>query len=174
MTRWIPVLSMLAVSLISYIDRNTLAILAPTILRDTGLSVQQYGFIISAFSIAYMLANPLWGRILDRAGIRRGMSVAVACWSLASVSHAFAGGLMSFAAARAALGFGEGATFPGGLRTVVQTLPPGKRGRGLAVAYSGGSLGAVLAPLIVTPVFRWWGWRGAFWFTGLIGGAWLL
>jgi ACS family hexuronate transporter-like MFS transporter len=72
------------------------------------------------------------------------------------------------------LGFGEGATFPGGLRTVVQTLPPGKRGRGLAVAYSGGSLGAVLAPLIVTPVYRWWGWRGAFWFTGLIGGAWLL
>jgi ACS family hexuronate transporter-like MFS transporter len=42
------------------------------------------------------------------------------------------------------------------------------------VAYSGGSLGAVLAPLIVTPVFHWWGWRAAFWFTGAIGAAWLL
>ena len=164
---------MLAVSLISYIDRNTLALLAPTILRETGLSGEQYGFIISAFSIAYMLANPVWGRILDRAGLRRGMTVAVACWTLASVAHAFAGGLWSFAAARAALGFGEGATFPGGLRTVVQTLPEHQRGRGLAVAYSGGSLGAVVTPLIVTPIFLWWGWRGAFWFTGLVGLAWL-
>ena len=164
---------MLAVSLISYIDRNTLALLAPTILRETGLSGEQYGFIISAFSVAYCLANPIWGRILDRAGLRRGMSVAVACWTAASVSHAFAGGLWSFAAARAALGFGEGATFPGGLRTVVQTLPEHQRGRGLAVAYSGGSLGAVVTPLIVTPIFLWWGWRGAFWFTGLVGLAWL-
>src|SRR5712675_484964 len=91
---------MLLVSLISYIDRNTLALLAPTILRETGLSGEQYGFIISAFSIAYMLANPVWGRILDRAGLRRGMTVAVSCWTLASVAHAFAGGLWSFAAAR--------------------------------------------------------------------------
>jgi ACS family hexuronate transporter-like MFS transporter len=164
---------MLAVSLISYIDRNTLALLAPTILRETGLSGEQYGFIIASFSIAYCLANPVWGKILDRAGLRRGMTVAVSCWTVASVAHAFAGGLWSFAAARAALGFGEGATFPGGLRTVVQTLPEDRRGRGLAVAYSGGSLGAVVTPLIVTPIFLWWGWRGAFWFTGLTGLAWL-
>ena len=59
--RWVPAGAMLAVSLISYIDRNTLALLAPTILRETGLSGEQYGFIISAFSIAYMLANPVWG-----------------------------------------------------------------------------------------------------------------
>jgi ACS family hexuronate transporter-like MFS transporter len=120
-----------------------------------------------------MLANPVWGRILDRAGLRRGMTAAVACWTAASVAHAFAGGLWSFAAARAALGFGEGATFPGGLRTVVQTLPKEKSGRGLAVAFSGGSLGAIVAPLIVTPVFQWWGWRAAFVCTGLIGAAWL-
>jgi ACS family hexuronate transporter-like MFS transporter len=77
------------------------------------------------------------------------------------VAHAFAGGFWSFGAARAALGLGEGATFPGGLRTVVQTLPPSQRGRGLAVAYSGGSLGMLVTPLIITPVFLWWGWRGA-------------
>jgi ACS family hexuronate transporter-like MFS transporter len=171
--RWAPAAAMLGVSLISYIDRNTLALLAPTILRETHLSGERYGFIISAFSVAYMFANPIWGCILDRAGLRRGMSVAVACWTLASVAHAFAGGFWGFFAARGALGFGEGATFPGGLRTVVETLPPHERGRGLAVAYSGGSLGAVVTPLIVTPIFLWWGWRGAFWFTGLLGLAWL-
>src|SRR3954462_7894758 len=106
MTRWIPAVTMLAEALVSYIDRNTLPILAPTILRETGLSAEQYGFIISAFSIAYMLANPIWGRILDRTGLRRGMMAAVSCWTVASVAHVFAGGLWGFAAARAALGFG--------------------------------------------------------------------
>src|SRR4030095_10896026 len=113
MPRWVPAGSMLAVSLISYIDRNTLALLAPTILRETGLSGEQYGFIISAFSIAYMLANPVGGRILDRAGLRRGMTVAVSCWTVASVAHAFAGGLGRFAAARAGVGFGAVGTLRG-------------------------------------------------------------
>src|SRR5215471_20554508 len=128
--RWTPAATMLAVSLISYIDRITLALLAPTILKETGLSNEEYGYIISAFSIAYMLANPVWGRILDRAGLRKGMLTAVSCWTAASVAHAFAGGLWGFGAARTLLGFGEGATFPGGLRTVVVTLPRELRGRG--------------------------------------------
>src|SRR5271156_5347244 len=83
--RWLPALSMMLVSTISYIDRNTLALLAPTILRDTHLTNEQYGFIISAFSIAYMLGNPVWGRILDRFGLRTGMGAAVSLWTLASV-----------------------------------------------------------------------------------------
>jgi ACS family hexuronate transporter-like MFS transporter len=165
---------MMLVSTISYIDRNTLALLAPTILREAHLSNEQYGFIISAFSIAYMLANPLWGYILDRIGVRKGMTAAVSIWTLASISHVFAFGLQGFATARAVLGFGEGATFPGSLRTVVQTLPPEQRSRGIAVAYSGGSLGAIITPLIITPIAVLWGWRGAFWATGAVGAAWLL
>jgi ACS family hexuronate transporter-like MFS transporter len=164
---------MLLVSLISYIDRNTLALLAPTILRETGMNAEQYGYVISAFSVAYTVANPLWGSWLDRVGLRVGMIVAVAFWTGASVSHAFAIGFLSFGVARAALGFGEGATFPGGLRTVVETLPAEGRARGVAVAYSGGSLGAVVTPLIITPIALHWGWRAAFFFTGFMGLAWL-
>src|SRR5438034_10077014 len=171
---WIPTASMLLVSLISYIDRNTLALLIPTIMKETHLSAEQYGFIVSAFSIAYMISNPLWGRLLDRMGLRIGMLVAVSFWTAASMSHALAAGFLSFAIARTALGFGEGATFPGGLRVVVQTLRPAEQARGLAVAYSGGSLGAIITPLIVTPIFLLWGWRPAFLFTGAIGFAWLV
>jgi len=170
---WLPAATMLLVSLISYIDRNTLALLAPTILKDTGLSAEQYGFIISAFSIAYMAGNPLWGRWLDRFGVRLGMMVAVGLWSLASAGHALAAGFAGFALARATLGFGEGATFPGALSVVTRTLPPGLRARGVAVAFSGGSLGSVVTPLIVTPIALAWGWRAAFLFTGLLGLAWL-
>jgi ACS family hexuronate transporter-like MFS transporter len=165
---------MMFVSLISYIDRNTLALLAPSILRECHLSGEQYGFIISGFSIAYMIGNPLWGIALDRIGIRLGMTIAVTFWTIASTAHALAGGFWSFALARTLLGFGEGATFPGGLRTAVQSLPAEQRSRGIAVAYSGGSLGAVITPLLVTPIAVAFGWRGAFWFTGIVGCVWLL
>lgn len=172
--RWFPTVSMMLVSLISYIDRNTLALLAPTILKETRLTGEQYGFIISAFSLAYMAGNPMWGVVLDRVGLRRGMTAAVSFWTLASAGHALANGFAGFAVARSLLGFGEGATFPGGLRTAVHTLPPGSRSRGIAVAYSGGSLGAIVTPIIITPIAIAYGWRGAFIFTGLIGLGWIL
>jgi ACS family hexuronate transporter-like MFS transporter len=164
---------MMLVSLISYIDRNTLALLAPTMLAELHLTGEQYGWVVSGFSIAYMAGNLLWGRWIDSFGLRLAMTAAVAFWSLSSASHALAAGFFTLLAARTALGFGEGATFPGGLRTVVQTLPPVQRARGVAVAYSGGALGAIVTPLIMTPVFQAAGWRGAFWFTGAIGLAWI-
>jgi ACS family hexuronate transporter-like MFS transporter len=161
------------VSIISYVDRNTLALLSPTILKDTHLSVAQYGTVVSAYSLAFMVANPIWGRALDRIGLRMGMTAAVLLWSLASSAHAFAAGFWGFALARAVLGLGEGAAAPGGLRTVMQTLPPASRSRGIALTYSGGSAGAILTPLLIAPIAAAFGWRGAFWFTGLIGACWI-
>jgi ACS family hexuronate transporter-like MFS transporter len=172
--RWIPAATMMLLSLLSYVDRNVLAQLSPMILRETHLSVQDYGFVISAFSLAYCVGNPVWGRLIDRYGVRVGAAAAAIVWTVASASHALATGLAGFALARVVLGFGEGATFPAGLRTATQTLDPERRARGLALAYSGGSLGAVVTPLIVTPVALRWGWRGAFLCTGVLGAVWLL
>lgn len=165
---------MMLVSVLSYVDRNTLALLAPTILKDTHLSVTSYGWVVSAYSLFFTIGNPVWGKILDRIGLRRGMCFAVSLWTLASASHAWVGGFGGFAAARAALGLGEGAASPGGLRTVVQTLPASSRSRGMALTFSGGSAGAILTPLLMTPVAVAWGWRAAFWFTGLLGALWML
>ena len=170
---WGPTAAMMLVSLVSYVDRNTLALLAPTILQELHLSAAQYGFMVSAFSVAYMVGNPVWGGVLDRVGLRRGMLLAVLLWTIASASHALVSTFLGFAVARAFLGFGEGATFPGGLRAAAQTLPESKRARGVAIAYSGGSLGAILTPLLVTPVAVAFGWRGAFVCTGLLGAGWL-
>jgi ACS family hexuronate transporter-like MFS transporter len=170
---WMPTASMTLLSLLSYVDRNVLALLSNTILRDTGLTAETYGLMISAFSVAYLVGNPTWGRLLDRFGVRWGLAIAVLIWTGASVSHAFATTAVTFAFARAALGFGEGATFPGGLRTATQTLRAHQRARGVALAYSGGSLGAVVTPILVTPIALRWGWRGAFLFTGLLGVGWL-
>ena len=154
-----------------------LATLSVAILADTGLSTERYTEVVSAFSIAYMLGNPLWGSLLDYVGVRKGMLMAVAIWSVAAVSHAWVGygtaAFFGFAAARALLGFGEGATFPGGFRTAMDSLPPNRQARGIAISYSGGSLGAILTPFLVIPIAARFGWRAAFLVTGALGFAWL-
>ncbi|HET8548359.1 MAG TPA: MFS transporter [Bryobacteraceae bacterium] len=173
LSTWGTTLILMFASLISYLDRNTLAVLAPTILRDTHLSAEQYGWVISAFSIAYMIGNPVWGYTLDRIGLTSGLALAVGLWTIASAAHAAVTGVAGFAAARAMLGWAEGATFPAGLRGSVESLPIEKRARGMALAYSGGSLGAIVTPFIVTPIALRFGWRSAFWFTGLAGAVWI-
>src|SRR4030081_1926822 len=118
---WPASVAMLAFSLLSHVDRQALAVLSPVILADTGLSAERYAEVVSAFSIAYMLANPLWGSVLDYIGLRAGMLMAVALWSPASASHAWMSGFLGFAAVRILLGFGEAATFPGGLRAAMDS-----------------------------------------------------
>lgn len=165
---------MMFCSWLSYVDRQILAVLSPMILAETTMNAQTYSTVVSAFSIAYMLGNPVWGAMLDRVGLRAGMMVAVGVWSVASASHAVMSGFLGFAIVRAVLGFGEGATFPGGLRAAMDSLPPHRQSRGIALAYSGGSLGAVLTPIIVVPIAVAFGWRAAFLLTGVMGMLWMV
>jgi ACS family hexuronate transporter-like MFS transporter len=164
---------MMLCTLLAYIDRQTLAVLSPTILADTGLSAEKYAQAVTCFSIAYMIFNPLWGSALDYIGLRIGMLAAVSIWTVASVSHAWVTGFLGFAVARTILGIGEGAAFPGGFRTAMEALPPTLQSRGMALAYSGASLGNIITPLLVTPIALWFGWRSAFLITGAMGAAWL-
>jgi MFS transporter, ACS family, hexuronate transporter len=171
---WVPVAVMMTCSCLSYIDRQALAVISPLILKDTGLSVTDYADAISVFSIVYMIANPLWGSLLDYLGLRVGMLAAVGIWTFASASHAWVAGFYGFAVARGLLGFGEGATFPGGMRTAADSLPPDRRSRGMAISYSGASVGAIVAPLFVIPMAVKFGWRAAFLATGALGVFWLI
>ena len=171
---WVPPGVMMLSTLLAYIDRQTLAVLSPTILSDTGLSAGAYGEALTYFSIAYMIANPLWGSLLDYVGLRAGMLAAVAIWTAASVAHGWVAGFVGFAIARTVLGVGEGAAFPGGFRAAVESLPAGSQSRGMALAYSGASLGNLITPLLVTPMALAFGWRFAFWITGGMGAAWLV
>ncbi|MEO8099129.1 MAG: MFS transporter [Acidobacteriota bacterium] len=185
---WVAPTTMMLCTLLSYIDRQVLAVLSPTILKDTGLTASQYTNAVSAFSFTYMLTNPIWGSLLDYIGLRRGMLIAVSIWTVASASHAFVGqstaelggtagwfgAYLGFALARGLLGSGEGAAFPGALRTAVEALPENRQSRGMALGYSGASMGALLTPLIVTPIAAIYGWRFAFLVTGALGLLWLL
>jgi ACS family hexuronate transporter-like MFS transporter len=170
---WVPCVGMALCSWLAFVDRQVLAILSPTILKDTGLTPQDFTNAFSFFFIAYMIANPVWGSILDFVGLRIGMLLAVSIWTAASMSHALMASFAGFALARGVLGLGEGATFPGGLRTAVESLPPDRRARGIATSFSGGTVGAIITPLMVGPIALQFGWRAAFIFTGALGIAWL-
>ncbi len=170
---WVPVMVMMTCSWLSYIDRQALAVISPMILKDTGLSASAYTDAVAAFSIAYMIANPLWGSLLDYVGLRIGMLAAVSIWTLASASHAWVAGFLGFAAARTLLGLGEGATFPGGLRTAAESLPLNRQSRAMGISYGGASLGSIFAPLIIIPIALRFGWRAAFVVTGALGVVWL-
>src|SRR5262252_7440081 len=171
---WAPCAAMAACSWLSFFHRQILNVLAPTILADTGLDAQQFASIASYFFVAYFIGNPLWGSILDYVGLRAGMLIGVAIWSVASVSHGWMSGFLGFAAARSLLGLGEGVTFPGGLRTAVESLPATRRARAIALSFSGGTLGGVAAPLIAVPLSLAYGWRTAFIISGAFGLAWLI
>jgi MFS transporter, ACS family, hexuronate transporter len=170
---WVPCFGMALCSWLSFVDRQVLGALAPTILKETGLNAQQFAVVNSYFFVAYTVANPLWGSILDYVGLRVGMLMGVGIWTIASVSHGWMTGLLGFAMCRALLGLGEGVTFPGGLRTAVESLPASKRARAIALSFSGGTLGGVAAPLIAVPIGLRYGWRAAFLFTGALGLAWM-
>ena len=171
---WVPCIGMALCSWLSFVDRQVLAILAPTILADTGLTAQNFTDAASFFFLAYTLSNPVWGSVLDFVGLRLGMLLAVGIWTAASMSHAWMATFVGFALARAVLGFGEGATFPGGLRTAVESLPAHMRARGIALSFSGGTIGAVMMPLLLGPLAIQYGWRIAFLATGALGLAWLV
>jgi ACS family hexuronate transporter-like MFS transporter len=171
---WVPCVGMALCSWLSFVDRQVLAILSPTILKETGLTNQNFTDAASFFFLTYTLGNPFWGSVLDYIGLRKGMLLAVAVWTAASMSHAWMATFAGFALARAVLGLGEGATFPGGLRTAVESLPPEKRARGIALSFSGGTIGAVMMPLLLGPLAIEYGWRIAFLTTGGLGLLWLV
>src|SRR5687767_7614467 len=105
---WVPCMAMAACSWLSFVDRQVLGALAPTILRETGMNAQEFAGVSAYFFVAYTLANPIWGSIIDYVGLRTGMFLGVLIWTVASVSHGWMAAFAGFAAARALLGFGEG------------------------------------------------------------------
>jgi ACS family hexuronate transporter-like MFS transporter len=171
---WVPCLGMALCSWLSFVDRQVLNILAPTIIKDTGLTNQDFTAATSFFFLTYTLGNPVWGTVIDYIGLRKGMLLAVAVWTAASMSHSLMASFAGFALARAVLGIGEGGTFPGGLRTAVETLSPAQRARGIALSFSGGTIGAVMMPLLLGPLAISYGWRNAFVATGLLGVLWMV
>jgi len=171
--RWWIVWTLFFSTVINYINRQTLSVLAPVIIQEFSLNHTDYSKIVSAFQIAYALMWLVGGIMLDIIGPRLGLALAVVWWSLASMLTSLANSVFSFGFLRFLLGMGEGCNWPGASKVVAEWFPARERGLAVAVFDSGSSVGAVLAPPLVVWIATILGWRCAFVASGLLGLMWL-
>jgi len=169
---WIIGLVFLA-TLINYIDRLTISVLAPVITRDLHLTNTEFGGIITWFLLAYTLSQGLSGKFYDRVGTRLGFVASIAVWSTAAIAHAFARGLATLSIFRFVLGFGEAGNWPGAAKTAAEWFPIRQRAFAMAIFNSGAAIGSIIAPPLIVWLQIQYGWQTTFIATGVLGFLWL-
>ena len=173
--RWIIIGLIFFATLINYIDRLTVSVLAPLITKDLNLSNTEYGGIATWFLLAYTVSQSLSGKLYDKIGIKKGFTVSIIVWSLAAMAHAFASGLRSLSLFRFLLGLGEAGNWPGAAKTVAVWFPARQRALGMAIFNSGAAIGSIVAPPIIVGLTAYFGnWQQTFVVTGLLGFIWLI
>ena len=172
--RWTVVALIFFATTINYIDRQVIGLLKPYIQEDLGWTEADYGYIVTAFQVAYGIGMLLGGRMLDRFGSKLGYSIAIVVWSIGAVLHATVRSVTGFGAARAILGLGEAGNFPAAVKVIAEWFPKRDRAYATGLFNSGTTIGAIIAPIIVTAITLQWGWRWAFIVTGMLGFIWVV
>lgn len=161
-------------TVINYIDRQTLSVLAPVLKTEFHWTNSDFALVLISFRVAYAVGQAVSGRFLDIVGTRRGLTWSVAAYSIVAALTSFATGLRSFCAFRFLLGAGESANWPGATKTVAEWFPRRESGWAVALFDSGSSIGAAVAgPLVLTIYYLSGSWRPAFLVTGMLGFVWL-
>jgi len=179
-TRTIPALRwwiggiLFASTVINYVDRQTLSLLAPYLKLEYHWTNSDYANLVIAFRVAYSIGQTVFGRLMDRIGTRRGLTITVAWYSLVSMLTSLANGFYSFAGFRFLLGAGESANWPAATKAVSEWFPKRERALATALFDSGSSIGGAIAPFLVLWIYFRWGWRPAFMVPGALGFLWLI
>ena len=172
--RWWIGAALFASTIINYIDRQTLSLLAPYLKVDYHWSNTDYAYLVIAFRLAYSIGQTVLGRLIDRIGTRQGLTLTVAAYSVVSILTPLANGFYSFGFFRFLLGAGESANWPAATKAVSEWFPKHERGLATALFDSGSSIGGAVAPYIVLSIYFRWGWRPAFAVPGCLGLLWLV
>jgi ACS family hexuronate transporter-like MFS transporter len=163
-----------ASTVINYVDRQTLSLLAPYLKLEYHWTNSDYANIAIAFRVAYSIGQTAFGRLMDRIGTRRGLTLTVIWYSAVSMLTSLASGFYSFATFRFLLGAGESANWPAATKAVSEWFPKRERALATALFDSGSSIGGAVAPFIVLWIYFRWGWRPAFMIPGILGFLWLI
>lgn len=163
-----------ASTVINYIDRQTLSLLAPYLKLQYHWTNTDYANIAIAFRVAYSIGQTVFGKVMDRVGTRRGLTLTVIWYSAVSMLTSLASGFYSFATFRFLLGTGESANWPAATKAVSEWFPKRERALATALFDSGSSIGGAVAPFLVLWIYFRWGWRPAFMVPGALGFLWLI
>ena len=171
--RWWICGLLFASTVINYVDRQTLSLLAPYLKLQYHWTNSDYADIVIGFRVAYSIGQTICGRLMDRVGARRGLTLTVVWYSIASMLTSLASGFYSFMGFRFLLGAGESGNWPAATKVVGEWFPKSERALATALFDSGSSVGGAIAPFIVLGIYFRWGWRPAFIIPGLLGLLWL-
>jgi MFS transporter, ACS family, hexuronate transporter len=163
-----------ASTVINYLDRQTLSLLAPYLKLEYHWTNSDYANIAIAFRLAYSIGQSGFGKLMDRIGTRRGLTISVIWYSTVSMLTSLASGFYSFATFRFLLGAGESANWPAATKAVSEWFPKRERALATALFDSGSSIGGAIAPFLVLWIYFRWGWRPAFMVPGALGFLWLI
>ncbi|MEO8113458.1 MAG: MFS transporter [Phenylobacterium sp.] len=158
---------------LSYVDRQVLSVLKPSLQARYGWSETGYGDVVFWFQAAYGLGYVAFGRFIDRFGAKLGYAVAVSLWTVGHMAHALVTSTSGFALVRIPLALGEAGTFPSALAAVTEWFPQKERAFAIGLFNAGANVGAIVTPLIVPLIALTLGWRWAFIITGLFTVVWL-
>jgi len=158
-------------SIINYLTRSTLAVAAPTVLKELHISAREYSWIVGAFQGAIM-AQPVCGYVLDVLGLKFGFAIFAISWSFVNMAHSLANTWPAFAWLRGLLGFAEGSANPAGMKATSEWFPAKERGLAGGIYNIGASVGSMVAPPLVAWAILAYNWRAAFLITGSLGLIW--
>lgn len=170
---WIIALICLA-TVINYIDRTAFGVMWPEMGKDLGMDESDYAVMLNVFMITYAAGKFLSGKLYDIIGTRMGFVVSIVVWSVASILHAFARGLISLTLFRALLGLGEAGNWPGAVKSNGEWFPIKQRAIAQGIFNAGASLGSVIAPVLIAYLYGHFGWRSTFIIIGAVGLVWVL
>jgi MFS transporter, ACS family, hexuronate transporter len=159
---------------INYMDRQVIGLLKPTLMGELHWSESDFGDIVATFSLFYAFGYIGVGRLVDKIGVRVGLSGSVAIWSVFTCLHATMSSVFGFKVARAGLGISEGGNFPSSIKTVSEWFPAKERALATGLFNAGSNVGAVIAPILVPLIVIFWGWQMSFVVTGVIGFVWVV
>jgi ACS family hexuronate transporter-like MFS transporter len=172
--KWIILALLFLASVINFIDRQSLSILARTIQDDLKISDMGYSTIVQTFLFAYMLSFLAAGWITDRLGIKLSMTLFIAWWSAANLLTSAVNSLRGLTATHFLLGSGESGLYTVAPKVVGELFRPEQRGFAVGAYTAGATIGATIAPPLIAFLAVSYGWRGAFFVTGLLGFIWII
>ena len=172
--RWWIVALLFGASVLNYVDRNSLSLLAPTIQQQLGFDDQAYARIQNAFQIAYTVALLLSGFMVDKFGARFSLALFVAWWSLASFLTGWANSVFMLGLCWFMLGLGEAGNWTASPKAASEWFPARERGFAMGIYTAGTPLGMTLAPIFVVGLAGVSGWRPVFWTMGILGILWVI
>lgn len=172
--RWVVVGLVALATVINYIDRGAMGVLWPDIKAEFGFTNQDYANIFTVFVLAYAFGQTIFGKIFDWLGTRIGFVLSIGVWSVATMLHAFAGSVGSFALFRGLLGTAEAGNWPGAAKANAEWFPVKERALAQGIFNSGAAIGGIISPILLAFLAAFLGWKAIFVVIGVVGLLWLV